>query len=227
MIQKLIKRVVLLLFSLFSANAMFSQQADTVHKTKFEPAFDFDQRFNYMQNRWANVWGYREGVIIKGKYKVGIGEYYMNENVTELPIPKDINPNYPVSQNQQLYYGTVYFEPFLFRHEYLEASLVFEAGYGRTVNTFKDADDGVVYDNYNRYFVPVGAGVSINLKFPALFGWHALRWFGINICGGYRSSIAQGDPVHNYNGAYWSISTAIFLDRMFEDIFLKKHKSTD
>jgi hypothetical protein len=201
------------------------KKTDTVHKALLEPAFDFDQRFYYTQKIWTNVWGYREGLILNGKYKVGIGEYYMNQNINETPIPKDINPNDHVTQDQKLYFGTAYFEPFLFRWEYLETSLVFEAGYGRTVNTYSDNTSGLIYNNYNKYFVPAGAGVSANLKFPALFGWHAFRWFGINVVAGYRQVLWQGDTVHDYNGVYWSISSAIFLDRMYEDIILKRHKT--
>ena len=34
---------------------------------------------------------------------------------------------------------------------------------------------------------------------------------------GYRTTIYRGDKEFNYNGAYWSLSGAVFLDRLFED----------
>ncbi len=208
----------------FITGFLNAQSVDSLKKSNIEPAFDFDQRFYYFQHRWANVWGYREGLLINEKFKVGVGEYYMNENVSGPPIPKNINTDLPLSHNQKLYFGTAYFEPFLYRREYFETSLVFEGGYGRTVNTFQNPASGFVYDHYNKYFIPAAAGLSINVKFPAFFGWRAFRWFGINFVTGYRTSLWQGDIVHDYSGYYWSISSAIFLDRIFDDLRGRKHK---
>src|SRR5882757_262218 len=97
-----------------------------------KPTADFDQRFYYIQNRRANVWGYRGGVLIKDKYKLGIGGYYMNEAVTPAADPhravsRTSNDN---NHRQRLYLGTIYYEPYIIRRELWETSVVFETGYG-------------------------------------------------------------------------------------------------
>jgi len=221
----LVKKDFSIFILLFITVAASAQQADSLRKNSIKPVLEFDQRFYYMEQRWENVWGYREGVLINEKYKAGIGEYYMNQNVTGEPVPKRIIEDVPITQNQKLYFGTLFFEPLLYRREYFETGIVFEGGYGRTVNTFSNSQTNVTLRSYNRYFIPAGAGVSFNLKLPALFGWQAMRWFGIRFVTGYRTTLWQGDTVHNYAGYYWSVSGAVFLDRIFDDIKGRKSEN--
>jgi len=191
-----------------------------------KPTADFDQRFYYIQNRRANVWGYRVGVLIKDKYKLGIGGYYMNEAVTPVADPhlavSRTSSDY--NHRQRLYLGTVYYEPYITRREYWESSVVFEAGYGRSVNLSTDAVTGEVADKQNKAFVPAGIGLSVSLKLPPLFGWVPMHWLGINAMAGYRQLLYKDADTYNYDGVYWSLSGAIFLDRIAEDIHCWKER---
>jgi hypothetical protein len=199
----------------------FSQ--DTViakaHSINIKPTTDFDQRFYYVPGERQNVWGYRVGVLINDKYKLGIGGYYMNQSSDEglESNPLTRTSSDPLSVNKQLYLGTIYYEPYLMRRTLWETSLVFETGYGRTVNTSVDKTDNSTVEKQNALFIPAGIGFSVNLKLPALFQMQCFRWVGINGMVGYRTTIYQQDKQYNYNGAYWSLSGAIFLDRLFED----------
>ena len=61
-----------------------------------------------------------------------------------------------------------------------------------------------------------------------LWGFKPLRWFGVNLITGYRYTLH--DEMINrqvtLNGLYYSISPAIFLDRIYADyeIWRKKHR---
>jgi hypothetical protein len=98
-----------------------------------------------------------------------------------------------------------------------KASLVFETGYGRTENYTIDKTDNKIAEKNNALLIPAGAGLSINGKLPPLLHLQCFRWIGINVMAGYRTAIYQQDKQYNYNGAYLSLSGAVFLDRMFED----------
>jgi hypothetical protein len=125
---------------------------------------------------------------------------------------------------QQLYLGTVYYEPYLIRRNLWESSIVFETGYGRSINLLEDPDTKEIAGKQNNAFIPAGIGLSLNLKMPPLFGIRPIRWLGINAMAGYRKVLFQDGDTYNYDGAYWSISGAIFLDRILEDMHYWKEK---
>ncbi len=214
-----INQLIFWLAAIFVAQIASAQ--DKVSSLSIKPTTDFDQRFYYTPGDVQNVWGYRIGVLIKDKFKTGIGAYYMNET-SKLASPINLlngsTTNDVYSINKKLYLGTVYYEPYLIRRNLWEASLVFETGYGRTSNTVSDEKNIQPAQDINALFIPAGAGLSVNLKLPALFHIECLRWIGINAMAGYRTVIYQGDKQFDYNGAYWSISGAIFLDRVVDDV---------
>jgi hypothetical protein len=196
------------------------------HMISIKPTTDFDQRFYYVPGERQNVWGYRIGILINDKYKVGIGGYYMNQHADQgiESTPFTRTSADPFTVNKQLYLGTIYYEPYLLRKTLWETSLVFETGYGRTVNSATDKTDNSVIEKQNGLLVPAGLGLSLNLKPPALFHIQCFRWVGINGMVGYRSTIYQQDKEYNYNGAYWSLSGAVFLDRMIDDFHTWKRQ---
>ena len=199
-----------------------NKEASSFHSIK--PTTDFDQRFYYTAGETQNVWGYRAGVLINDRYKLGIGGYYMNKTV-DIGMPSTTftrTATAPYTLHKKLYLGTIYYEPYLLRRNLWETSLVFETGYGRTVHYNIDKTNNTATEQNNALMIPAGAGLSINLKLPPLFHLQCFRWIGINAMGGYRTAIYQQDKQYNYNGAYWSLSGAVFLDRMFEDFYTWK-----
>ncbi len=154
----------------------------------------------------------------------------MNESVTD---PDDA-ANLAISRTsgneqhrQQLYLGTVYYEPYLIRRNLWESSVVFEAGYGRSVNLLEDPNTKIIASKENKAFIPAGVGLSLNLKMPPLFGFRPIRWLGINAMTGYRKVLFQDGDTLDYDGVYWSISGAIFLDRVLEDLHYWKVKKAN
>jgi hypothetical protein len=192
---------------------------ERTYSINIKPTTDFDQRFYYVPGERQNVWGYRVGILINDKYKLGIGGYYMNQHTDQgvATAPLTRTSSDPVTVNKQLFLGTVYYEPYLLRRNLWETSLVFETGYGRTVNASISKTDNSALDVQKAILIPAGIGLSVNLKLPALFHIQCFRWVGINAMAGYRAVLYQQDKRYNYNGAYWSLSGAIFLDRIFED----------
>ena len=174
----------------FALLASYGQgKSGAIHSIK--PTTDFDQRFYYTPGDVQNVWGYRLGVLINDKYKLGIGGYYMNETdaVGQPVTPMTRTTMTAATLHKQLYLGTVYYEPYLLRRTFWESSLVFETGYGRTVNYSVDKTDYSTFGKINGVIVPVGAGLSVNLKLPALFDIKCFRWIGVNAMAGYLGAV--------------------------------------
>jgi hypothetical protein len=195
-------------------------------KLSLKPTTDFDQRFSFINKESVNIWGYRVGVIVNDKFKVGIGGYFLNQDTT---IVKTDALGRPTSKLQRkLYFGTIYYEPYLFKKELVEMSLVFEIGYGKAVldstnrrrNGNRPATIVTVQDKQD--FLPAGAGISFNFKAPDIKGLHFLTYVGINAMTGLRKTIFESDLKNNFDGWYWSIGGAIFLDKILADAKARK-----
>ena len=210
---------------------VFAQYLDssfkkTQKKLSLKPTTDYDQRFSVLEKQDVNIWGYRIGVVVNDKFKIGIGGYYLKQDTT---ILKTDALGKPTSKLQRkLYFGTIYYEPFLFRKRLVEMSLVFEIGYGRavldSVNSIKNRNrtTSIVNKEEKQDFVPAGVGISFNFKVPDIKHLHFLTYIGINAMTGLRKTILYSDLRSNFDGWYWSIGGAIFIDKIFADAKAKK-----
>jgi hypothetical protein len=215
--------------------AAFAQDTLPVkkHRTTIYPTTDFDQRFSFVAKEDANIWGYRVGLLVNEKFKVGIGGYFLNQDTSVVSYLPNGNPRAKLQRN--LYFGTIYYEPFLFRKQVIEMSLVFEAGYGKATldsNVRSQQGTRVTYKDVqvSQAFVPVGVGISYNFKFPDIKPIHFLTYIGINALVGLRKTLLESDLKYNYDGWYWSIGGAIFIDKMFADMHkakLRKQAATE
>lgn len=195
-------------------------------KLSLKPTTDFDQRFSFIDKEGVNIWGYRVGVVVNDKFKVGIGGYFLNQDTTVVKTDRFGNPTSILQR--KLYFGTIYYEPYLFRKQLVEMSLVFEFGYGRAVldsansKRNRNMPTTIVSVEDKQDFVPAGAGISFNFKFPDIKHLHFLTYIGINALTGLRKTIFESDLKNNFDGWYWSIGSAIFLDKIFADAKAKK-----
>lgn len=201
----------MLLFSPLSA-----QKPDTTttlqHRHLVEPSTDFDQRFSLIHQKQVNIWGQKLGVILNQKYKVGLGAYYMNDkNIqrkSELYSPETY-------LKWKLEFGMAYFEPFLIRRKYFDISLPFELGYGKSILHHYNINSNNLLKTEYRDFLPAGVGLSLFLKPPAFFHFQPFTWIGINFLAGYRYCILQDTFKTDYDGWFYSIGGAIFLDKIY------------
>jgi hypothetical protein len=232
---------VFLFFVLLSANSQTSLRKsgtayfDSLKKQKpsIKPAGDFDQRFSLIHNnnKQVNIWGYRIGVLINDRIKAGIGGYTLKANF-DSNITKLRNLTNVTQVNQTLYYGTIYLEPYLIRRKRWEMSMVFEMGYGnaiidstKVIRTLGRRPTTTTKLTTSREpFFPIGMGLSANFIIPDIKGFHFLTYLGLNGMFGMRMVILESDFKENYNGFYWSIGSAIYIDRIFSDISNKKKK---
>ena len=193
----------------------FSPIYTTVTKKKpttIKPTGDFDQRFEYIGSKPISIWGYRLGVLVNDRFKVGIGGYFYNQR--EMLGNTDKDGVAAQATTIHASFGTLYYEPYLFKKKRWEMSLVLEAGYGVIyTDTLGMQQEWSLRSHSIKSIFPVGAGLSANLIMPDIRGLHFLTYLGLNGMVGVRKTTGSvGD------GLYWSISSAIFIDRIFTDI---------
>lgn len=223
--------LLLLFYSLTIASA---QQNDTTasslqrtftvkKKLSLKPAGDFDQRFSFIGNEGVSIWGYRLGASVNNIFKVGIGGYFLTQESTG--VLRD-NTGVPINRlNKSLYYGTIYYEPYLFRRKRWEMSMVFELGYGKAeLDSTNKIRGRFLTKTEKQDFIPAGMGYSVNFIIPEIKGLHFLTYLGINGMIGLRKAVFNSDLRYNYDGWYWSIGSAVFLDKIITDIAGKKKK---
>jgi hypothetical protein len=188
-----------------------------IKRPTVKPTGDFDQRFSFIDGKSVSIWGYRIGLLVNDKFKTGIGGYFTKQEVDGVRHDIEGNPIHKLTRS--LYYGTLYFEPYLMRRKVWETSLVFEAGYGSATLDSVNKRGGVfLAKTAKETFVPIGAGLSLNLIIPDIRGLHFLSYIGINSMIGIRKVIYQSEFRENFDGWYWSIGGAIFIDKIFTDI---------
>jgi hypothetical protein len=186
-------------------------------KLSLKPTTDFDQRFSFIGGGGVNIWGYRVGVVVNDKFKTGIGGYFLQQETSGIRVDAD---GIPFNQlKKSLYFGTIYYEPYLFRRKRWEMSMVFELGYGKAVLDSTNKIRGrFLTKTEKQVFIPAGMGYSVNFIIPDIRHLHFLTYMGLNGMIGLRKAVFESDLKYNFDGWYWSIGTAIFLDKIFADI---------
>ncbi len=193
-------------------------------RVRLTPAGDFDQRFSFISNGGVNIWGYRIGALINDTYKVGIGGYFLKQELSGVKLDAT---GVPINQlTKSLYFGTIYYEPFLFRRKRWEMSMVFELGYGKAeLDSSNKIRGRFLTTSEKQDFVPAGMGYSVNFIIPDIKGLHFLTYLGLNGMLGLRKAVFNSDLKYNYDGWYWSIGSAVFIDKIFADLKGKNKKS--
>ena len=211
------------LFFLLGYNSAFSQVEDTSSllqsiPRKFfslKPTTDFDQRFSFFAGSKVNIWGQKAGILINEELKVGIGGYFLKDKLKGDKLYNSTTPDFYVKRNIQ--FGTVYIEPFLVRRSWWELSMPFEMGFGKTVlKDYALKNDSLIASG-KKFFFPTGVGLSLSLKLPPGDRFKPFRWVGINFLAGYRYDLDEHVYNTDYDGFFWSISGAVFLDRVADD----------
>ena len=214
--------------TLLIGDTLHRQPADTGyvrehHHTTIKPTTDFDQRFSFIRNYSVNIWGQRGGILLNDEWKFGVGAYYMDDTrMNARTSSGGVNPNHYLKQN--LVFGTGYVEPFLIRRTYWELSVPFELGYGKAGSKVYESSTDAQISTRSKDFLPTGAGLSLSLKFPPIGRFKPTSWVGLNFLAGYRYCLLENVFKTDYDGAFWSISGAIFLDRIFDDTRAWKRK---
>ncbi len=192
-------------------------------KNSLKPAGDFDQRFSFIDNEGVSIWGYRLGLSINDTYKIGIGGYFLKQEIAGIKLDA---AGIPINQlTKSLYYATVYYEPYLFRTKRWEMSMVFELGYGKAVlDSINKIRGRFLTKTENQVFIPAGMGYSVNLIIPDIKGLHFLTYLGLNGMIGLRKAVFESDLKYNFDGWYWSVGSAVFIDKILNDLSGKKKK---
>ena len=192
-------------------------------KNSLKPASDFDKRFSFIDKEGVSIWGYRLGLAVNNKYKVGIGGYFLKQELAGVKLDPGGIPINQLTKN--LYYGTIYYEPYLFRRKRWEMSMVFEVGYGRAIlDSINKIRGRFLTKTEEQVFVPAGMGYSVYFIIPDIKGLHFLTYIGLKGMIGLRKAAIESDLKYNFDGWYWSIGSPVFIDKIIADISGKRKR---
>jgi hypothetical protein len=223
--MKLIPLFLLLICTLpFASKAQESNFVKT-KEPKPKLVFDIDQRFSLIKDendrqQNINIWGLRVGLLFptqKFNYKIGVGYYFFSQNMLGLRLPAWGEDCAECYAKRSVNFGTVYFEPFLYRRTLWELSIPIELGYGRAQEYYYNKTEEQRF-NQNGNLFPAGAGLSFSFKLPPARHVRGLRWFGLNFLAGYRQILVQDVLKQDYDGIFYSVGLNFFLDRFTDDV---------
>lgn len=206
------------MMAIFICHSLAAQKPKSI-----KPTTDFDQRFSFFNNQGVNIWGYRIGVLINDSYKVGIGGYFVRQDSLQISMASPSMHGRKIQRD--VYFGTVFYEPFVFRKSWVQMSVMFELGYGNTsIDSVVQLLNGESFIRSQRErIIPAAVGVSYYFKLPPQQPKRrVLNYFGLNVMAGLRTVILSPPTGSNYNGFYWSVGGTLFLDEIYSDYKRKR-----
>lgn len=179
-----------------------------------------DQRDSFVRSRVVTIQGGKIGYKITQWLEAGIGFYLLRDKLLKFNVNgSDGLPLYYA--RRQIYYGTIYLEPFILQSKYLDISTPLEIGFGQTYFKVYNSQNEFLGENQEDFF-PSGAGLLALVKFPSLKKFKPLGWFGVHGLIGYRNVIFDNFYKTDYDGMYWSLGVNIFIGKIAQDLLPKK-----
>lgn len=183
----------------------------TPKKVSFD--FQFDNRHSFIQNKAVTIQGFNLAVLIRQKYRWGIGLYQVIHPYQAFRSTKKssaITPSIFTNRELDLYFVTPNFRYIFFRRTWIEASGELAVGFGTIDYTIKNENNTQVLSSKKGLFVP--AGIGLELVFIPL------RWLGASGSLGYRKSLKTYDINGDFDGLYFSYGVKIFLGTIYKDL---------
>lgn len=177
--------------------------------------FTFDSRNSFLLNQQAKMVGFRFGLEMFDRYRVGLGWYGLRGHID---LPKEIRPHDELLQSLRFTYSTLFFEYVIYEDFKWEAvaSLPFGRGTG-TIDTLS---------SLSRVPGERRAG-DVNVLAPSIGGHYKLfYWLGIGSGMGYRFVIAPHKNVRqSLSAPFYVIKVKLFLGGIYKSIF--KHEEVE
>lgn len=221
--QRSVAKLFALTLLLLTQHLLGADSLSVWKRNNMKVAFDVDQRFTRInkQNN-INIWGFRTGVFIKDAYKTGLGMYWSNFAFKQTI---DLQGFSGLTQQQQVRFGTIYYEPFLIRKEIWELSAMGEIGFGNSFYSYFTSNGSLVFSSAPQRIFPLGVGLSFSVKCPPIGGFVPTRWLALNFIGGYRHNLNNlVDFRGAFDGAFYSVGVTFLMDRFQDDFKSWKQK---
>ena len=193
------------------------------HGPRFVPSLAIDNRNSFVQSSAVRIIGLNLGLMPRGKpYRLGLGGYTLRRSYSQLYTysgkGKTAKLKDTFSPELNLTYFTPNFTYIFLRGRFVELSIPFDIGLGRSHYTVTDEKNNVTTDSKGLFF-PAEIGLGLLLK--------PTRWVGVSGAVGYRVSLKEIDYKEDFDGWYYSYRLNLFVGPIWHDVRAAHHRWRD
>ena len=174
-----------------------------------------DNRQSFVQASAVHIIGLNAGIMLPNRrWRIGLGGYTLSRSYADLYVYQIRNGRRTnkiistLTPQLDLTYFTPNISYVFLQRRWLEVSLPFEFGLGRSHYTVTNQYDQLQTDTRGLFF-PVEFGVNVLLK--------PFRWVGVSGSVGYRKSVFEIDYKEDFDGLYFSYRLNVFVGNIWRD----------
>lgn len=185
-------------------------------KNKVKFLFVLDARRSFVLDKKTKFNGFKLGVSIKERHRLGLGVYGM-QNPIRLPGLQIDKQEYPDASDTLLFnfnYTSIFYQPVLFVNKRWEISTPHQLGIGKIRLYYRDTTD-----TKDVLFLE---GAVPMFTVSSVFQFKIFRWIGLGLGVGYRMAISSDDDVKNaVNAPFYNFQLKVFLGEIYRMTFKK------
>ena len=183
-------------------------------KRSLSPFLVFDSYFSFIGNKSADVWGFKGGVKVDEKWRLGLGYNLLSSDIVEqkvLPIEElAYAKNDTVKAQLFVRYFPVMAEYIHYNEGNWQISTPLQVGYGQSYFQYFDKNDNK-RRIYKKGLVATQLGVNAQYK--------VLRWVGLTAGVGYRVMLINNKEIDaKMNSPIFAVGIKIYLSEVVKSI---------
>lgn len=199
----------------------YFQAQDTIKPTKAKLIFGLDANRTFVAKNKTKFVGFRIGVELNDKHKIGLGFYGMERPILlKRKINADLFPNANDSILLNFNYNNFFYEYVLHRTKRWDLSIPLSLGGGEVNMTFRDT----ITDKREKLF---HGKTSVFLPSVAV-QYKLTRWFALGAGVGYRFAFSNdADLIAGLNAPVYVYRAKIFMGEILRMCFKKDYSNPD
>lgn len=211
----------LILFFLVSSSFLWGQDSTTVSKEKSVKTakllFAFDARRSFVLNEKVKFNGFKIGVELYEKHRLGLGIYGMERPVKFVGfVDRQRFPEATDTIHFNFNYSGLFYEYIWLRTKRWELSTPLHFGVGGLELKFQDTTGRISPE-------PFVKGGSFVLGFGGSVQFKVWRWLALGTGGGYRTMLTKEENIKKpLNAPYYQFQVKILLGEIYRMVFKRE-----
>ena len=183
-------------------------------KRSLSPFLVFDSYFSFIGNKSADVWGFKGGVKVDEKWRLGLGYNLLSSDIVEQKVLPSEELAYAKNDTVKAQLFVRYFplmaEYIHYNEGNWQISTPLQVGYGQSYFQYFDKNDNK-RRIYKKGVVAPQLGVNAQYK--------VLRWVGLTAGVGYRVMLINNKEIDaKMNSPIFAVGIKIYLSEVVKSI---------
>ncbi len=169
---------------------------------------------SFVSNKGANTFGYKAGLELNNRIKMGIGYYKLISNIVR---PDSVGQHNNTLPNKQLemYYVPALFEYIFYNKDPWQVSIPINIGFGKSYFWYYK-NTALERGQLDKQTVAV---LTVNLDGQ----YKIIKWFGVGAGLGFRVMLKDNNNINeNFNSVIYSLRLRLFVDEIYKSLFKKE-----